>query len=246
MNQKYTSDKSEIRRFWGDVYDVAYKKIDKDWTLENLLQALIDLEDMFKLRRQLATEEMPLTDLKDKRVLEIGPGAGGHSALFAKYGAIMASLDITFERTQATQEKFNILGDMAEGCQALQGDAEQLPFEDAGFDVVYSNGVLHHTKDTEKSIGEVFRVLKPGGIAVVMLYCKSSWHYWFNMFFFVGLLKGKVFSSKNWLGHATEWVNRDTQPSVNPFTKCYTSRTLYNMFCSFEKMTVRKSSFFFI
>ena len=47
----------------------------------------------------MAVANMPLYDLSGKRVLEIRPQSGGHSALFAKYGAIVTSTDIAPERT---------------------------------------------------------------------------------------------------------------------------------------------------
>lgn len=50
------------------------------------------------------------------------------------------------------------------------GNAEALPFEDASLECVYSMGVLHHTPDTEQAIGEIHRVLEPGGTAYLFLY----------------------------------------------------------------------------
>ena len=117
---------------------------------------------------------------------------GGHSALFAKYGAIVKSVDLSLPRVRSTQKKFELLNKLTEGCHAIQSDAENLPFDDCSFDIVYSNGVLHHTEDTQGAISEVFRLLRPGGKAVIMLYCKSSWHHWVNMFFSL------VFSKENY------------------------------------------------
>jgi len=176
-----TATKDDIRQFWKSLYDSLYEDVDGTLTADQLFAGIGDLEDMFRLRGHMATVEMPLATLAGKRVLEVGPGAGGHSALFARHGAVMSSADITFDRARATQAKFQLMGGRATGCKAMQADAEALPLADDTFDIVYSNGVLHHTLDTARAIDEVYRVLKPGGQAVIMLYCKSSWHYWFNM-----------------------------------------------------------------
>ena len=240
-----TEEKQDIQVFWGALYDSLYGDSDKDITREQLLEALTALEDMFRLRDHLAAVEMPLESLDAKQVLEIGPGAGGHSALFARHGAKVTAIDITQVRAEATQAKFKVLGVEERGCRAMQGDAEKLPFADGSFDIVYSNGVLHHTIDTGKAVDEVWRVLKPGGRAVIMLYCKSSWHYWINMWFCVGVLKGRAFGDPDWLGRATEWGGKDRQSVENPITRCYTAGGIRRLFGGFEKLSLRKGEFYF-
>lgn len=237
--------KQEVQDFWGSLYDSLYDDVDSGLTRDQLFRGLDDLEDMFRLRGHMAVADMPAASLAGKRILEIGPGAGGHSALFARHGAIMASGDITFDRARATQAKFNLMADAAAGCQALQSDGENLPFADDTFDIVYSNGVLHHTPDTQKAIGEVRRVLKPGGRAVIMLYCKSSWHFWINMVLAVGILQGKIFSGRNWLGRATEWGGKNEQIIENPITRCYTAGGVQHLFRGFESVSMRKREFYF-
>ncbi len=239
------TDKSDVQNFWRALYKSVYVNVDANLSRETLLAALASLEDMFQWRRHMAVVEMPLAELRGQSVLEIGPGAGGHSALFAKHGARMTSVDITFDRARATQSKFDLLDDLAEGCGALQGDAEDLPFAEGTFDIVYSNGVLHHTHDTKRAMDEVFRVLKPGGQAVIMLYCKSSWHYWLNMFLCVGILQGRAFKDRNWLGKATEWGGRDKQTVENPVTRCYTKSGLDALFARFRRRQYRKAEFYF-
>ena len=235
--------KADIQNFWGTVYRTAYGESDATLNREILLCRLAELEDMFRLREHLAVVEMPVDALKGLRVLEVGPGAGGHSALFASRGAQMTSIDVTWDRAAATEQKFKLLnGDAGTGA-AGQGDAEALPFADDTFDIVYSNGVLHHTHDTHRAINEVYRVLRPGGRAVIMLYSKGSLNYWFTMWFCVGVLKGGLFRSPNWLGHASEWIGTARQTATNPITRCYTARELRRMFRKFNSVSLRKSEF---
>jgi len=239
------SEKQDIQKFWRSLYDSLYEDVDKTLTREQLVKSLDELDDMFRLRGHLAAVEMPLDQLTGKKVLEIGPGAGGHSALFAKYGAHVTSIDITFQRARSTSAKFELMDDLATDCGALQGDAENLPFLDETFDIVYSNGVLHHTSDTEAAMDEVYRVLKPGGRAAIMLYCKNSWHYWLNMFLCVGVLQGKAWGDKNWLGKATEWGGKNAQTVANPITRCYTNSGIRKIFSKFKGLTLRKGEFHF-
>ena len=237
--------KGDIQDFWKTVYKTAYTEHDSGLTRESLLEAIDQLEDMFRFREHMATVEMDLSALAGLNILEVGSGAGGHSAMFARNGARMTSCDITVERAAETRRKFDLLDDLAIGCTAMQADAENLPFPDGHFDIVYSNGVLHHTNDTDRAIAEVYRVLKPGGRAVIMLYCKDSFDYWFNYWFCRGLLCGAMFRSRNWLGHATEWIGHSDKTAVNPITRCYTSRQIRQMFSQFGNLGFRKSEFYF-
>jgi SAM-dependent methyltransferase len=63
----------------------------------------------------------------------------------------------------------------------IEGSVTALPVPEASFDLVYSNGVLHHVADTEQAIREIHRVLRPGGTALVMLYHRDSLNYRINI-----------------------------------------------------------------
>ncbi len=237
--------KDNIRHFWKTVYETAYTNFDSRLTPETLLEALDQTEDMFRFREHMAAVEMDLSAIAGLDVLEIGCGAGSHSAMFARHGANVTSCDITEVLVAETRRKFRLLGPLGAISRAVQADAESLPFADGSLDIVYSNGVLHHTLDTERAIGEVHRLVKPGGRAVIMLYCKSSFDYWFNYWFCRGILCGWLFRSRNWLGHVTEWIGSSEKTATNPITRCYTRGQIRRMFAAFEEVRMRKSEFYF-
>lgn len=93
-------------------------------------------------------------------VLEIGVGLGADHQQFAEAGAALSGIDLTERAVKHTRHRLAAFG--LESDLAV-GDAENLQFSDGSFDLVYSWGVLHHSPDTSKAIGEVWRVLKQGG-----------------------------------------------------------------------------------
>jgi len=230
--------KKNIRAWWGDLYKQLYAKNDADLTPEIYADQLEKLEDYFRVSDHLAVNEMPLKELAGKRVLEIGSGAGAHSALFKKHGADIISVDLTPERVMSTALKFALV----EGGngRAYQADGENLPFQDGQFDIVYSNGVLHHSENTEKCIAEVFRVLKPGGLAVLMLYSRHSANVWFNIFP-RGILTGTFFRfpQAEWMGLVTE--GKPSHGIVkNPITRVYSAEEIRTLLHSFNVLGMRK------
>jgi SAM-dependent methyltransferase len=108
---------------------------------------------------------------KDKKVLEIGVGLGADHQRFAEAGADLHGIDLTERAVEHTAQRLELFG---LSSRLAVGDAENLAFHDESFDWVYSWGVLHHSPDTPRAIQEVFRVLKKGGIAKVMIYHKWS------------------------------------------------------------------------
>ncbi len=239
-----TTDKSQedIQKFWGDLYKQLYEKQDKELTPSRLDYLLGELGKYEKANKHPIGNEIDLKNLEGKSVIEIGCGAGSHSCLFKKAGASVVSVDITPERVLATQARMGII-EIGNGI-AVQANAERLPFNDNEFDLVYSFGVLHHTTDTQAAVNEVYRILKPEGRAVIMLYSKSSSYYLINYFFWHGIVKGNIHKGKDWLGPVSEGKPEFDQVN-NPFTRVYTRGELKNMFRSFKNITIRKGAFSF-
>ena len=112
---------------------------------------------------------------RGKRVLEIGCGNGADGVMFASHGAHYTGVDLTPQAVDATRRHFTV--EKLDGQFRLE-NAERLSFADDSFDIVYSFGVLHHTKAPDRAVREAHRVLKPGGVALVMLYHRNSFNYY--------------------------------------------------------------------
>jgi SAM-dependent methyltransferase len=96
-----------------------------------------------------------------RRALELGCGTGIFLAKVARSGARVVGLDLTDELLAKARARLAGASNVA----LLRGNAESLPCPDGCFDVVYGSSVLHHL-DLERSLAEVFRVLRPGGSCV--------------------------------------------------------------------------------
>lgn len=132
------------------------------------------------------------TRFHGKKVLEVGVGAGTDFIQWARAGAVAHGIDLTEEAIQNVRERLEVYGLT---CAELRvADAENLPFDDGNFDLVYSWGVIHHTPDMAKALQEIIRVTKPGGCCKVMIYNRHSLRS-ISMYLKYGLLKGRPFRS---------------------------------------------------
>ncbi len=109
-----------------------------------------------------------------KRVLEIGVGAGSDFENWLKNGSAAVGIDLTTAAIDLTRERLLLKGYADSQFTLKVGDAENLDFDDNSFDLVYAYGVIHHSPDTEKCLQEMFRVLKRGGAAKIMVYSAFS------------------------------------------------------------------------
>ncbi len=127
------------------------------------------------------TSLLDQVELKGKKVLEIGPGQGADAQQIIQRGADYTGLDLTEESIRRVRTRFELLNLPYEELRVE--NAEELTSPDNSFDIVYSHGVMHHTPRIEKIIAHIYRCLKPGGQAVVMLYHKNSLNYHFSIRF---------------------------------------------------------------
>jgi ubiquinone/menaquinone biosynthesis C-methylase UbiE len=94
--------------------------------------------------------------------LEVGAGTGFFLLNLAQSGVAsrLSVTDISPGMVEAARRNAEGLG---LAVDARVADAEQLPFDDASFDLVVGHAVLHHLPDVEQALREVLRVLRPGG-----------------------------------------------------------------------------------
>jgi SAM-dependent methyltransferase len=99
-----------------------------------------------------------------ERVLDVGSGAGTDSLVAAQMVGPTGSvtgIDMTPEMLEKSRAAAAQMG--LGNVTFMEADAERLPFEDASFDVVISNGVIDLIPDKNAVFSEIFRVLVPGG-----------------------------------------------------------------------------------
>ena len=113
-----------------------------------------------------------------KDVLEAGCGIATDGLQFARAGARYTGIDLSPTAVDLARRRFEL--EEVEGS-FVQGSITELPFPDASFDLVYSHGVIHHDPQTERMVSELHRVLRPGGTALVMVYHRDSFNYWFTI-----------------------------------------------------------------
>ncbi len=99
-----------------------------------------------------------------EHVLDLGSGAGTDSLVAAQMvgpqGSVVG-IDMTPEMVAKARSSAAALG--LGNVEFVEGEAERLPFEDARFDVVISNGVIDLVPDKDLVFAELHRVLRPGG-----------------------------------------------------------------------------------
>ncbi|HEX8693061.1 MAG TPA: class I SAM-dependent methyltransferase [Longimicrobium sp.] len=104
---------------------------------------------------------VPDFEVSGARVLDIGCGDAGVLIAFAERGARCAGIELdekSLERGRVRAEEHGVEVDLRRGI------AEELPWPDGSFDLVILDNVLEHVTDRGKTLREIHRVLRPGGL----------------------------------------------------------------------------------
>lgn len=158
----------EIRRYWNDhIHDLELAKhpVGTRGFFHDLDEYRFD-----KLR--YLPKVVNFNAYAGKKLLEVGCGVGIDLVRFARGGAEVTGVDLAEQSIDLAKKYFaheGLTGDL------LLGNGEELRFEDNRFDVVYAHGVIQYTANAQKMVNELYRVVKPGGEVIMMVYNRNSW-----------------------------------------------------------------------
>jgi demethylmenaquinone methyltransferase/2-methoxy-6-polyprenyl-1,4-benzoquinol methylase len=130
------------------------------------------------------------------RALDLCCGTGDVSFALARAGARVTGLDFSEPMLQVARQRAEAKKS-EENPKFIRGDAQNLPFEDASFNVVTISYGLRNLSSWERGLDEMFRVLRPGGRLLVLDFGKPDnrflrWQYFFYLRWFVPVF-GRLF-----------------------------------------------------
>jgi len=225
--------KDEVQRQWDrDACGSHYVKEAEAGTLDFYLEA-----EKYRYGHYAPwmPEVMEFDKFAGKKVLEVGAGMGTDHAQFAKHGAITTDYDLSSGHLDHAKRNFELRGLKGE---FVHGDGEKMPFPDNTFDCVYSNGVIHHTPSTQTVIDGMYRVLKPGGRIIIMVYAEHSLHYYRNLVIEIGMDKHQLETRS--IGDIMSETVEISEHGSRPLVKVYTAKRLRQMFKHFDGVSICK------
>lgn len=208
--------KEQVRSFWNS-----------DPCGSRYLEGVEDFEAHARARYALEPHIREFANFAQSgglRVLEIGVGMGADYLEWLKAGARATGVDLSATSLERARRRCELAGFTPDLRPA---DAEQLPFPDNTFDVVYSYGVMHHSPNTAQCVREALRVLKPGGQARIMVYQHPS-------------LTGAMLWLRYGLFHGKSLRKTVYDHLESPGTKTYTEGEARALMEEFDKVTVRQ------
>jgi ubiquinone/menaquinone biosynthesis C-methylase UbiE len=186
-------------------------------------------------------EELDYAGAAGLDVLDVGCGQGIDVVRYARSGARATGVDLTPRHAELARA--HLAANELPGTVVL-GDAEELPFEDASFDRVSSNGVLHHTPDMDAALREARRVLRPGGEARIIVYNRASLHYWLNQVVLLGFVQRRLFAEGSMEGVLSSSVEYSSV-GARPLVRVYSPRQMRRLLreAGFEGVSTRVRHF---
>jgi ubiquinone/menaquinone biosynthesis C-methylase UbiE len=159
---------SVVERVTGEHYGRLFREFDAE---------AFASEPARLLKARLERNDVRLPDLAKARVLDAGCGGGRYSVAWHLLGAgDVLGVDLSepgIADAKARSEAMKLQGVRFDRC-----DVVELPLPDNSFNIVFSNGVLHHTRDWQTGIRNLVRVLEPGGLGWLYLIENPGGYFW--------------------------------------------------------------------
>ncbi|MCR9182905.1 MAG: bifunctional demethylmenaquinone methyltransferase/2-methoxy-6-polyprenyl-1,4-benzoquinol methylase UbiE [Flavobacteriaceae bacterium] len=106
--------------------------------------------------------------IRPESVLDIATGTGDLAISFAEHSiSKIVGFDLSEGMLEVARKKV-ATQNIADKIEFLQGDSEEMPFEDNSFDAITVAFGVRNFENLEKGLSEILRVLKPGGLFVVL------------------------------------------------------------------------------
>lgn len=129
------------------------------------------------LSTRLERNSISLPNLNNSIILDAGCGGGRYTIAWSLLGAKETiGLDISPIGIETARK--HVANSSINSVKFYEGNVLELPFENDTFDIVFSNGVLHHTIDWEKGVQELIRVMKPKGLGWLYLIERPGGIFW--------------------------------------------------------------------
>jgi SAM-dependent methyltransferase len=135
------------------------------------IRKLVALEDKhwwYRERRALLARELTALarrGVKPGRALDIGAAGGGNTRVLISHGWSATALEYGPEGAEVAHER---------GIPVLRADATTLPLADGSLDLVVAFDILEHLADDKAAASEIFRILRPGGTALIAVPCDMA------------------------------------------------------------------------
>jgi len=141
-----------------------------------LIQEILAPIEELHLRGRLATMELAKrVGLNESmRILDIGCGIGGSArTLASEFGCHVTGLDLCEEYCRAAEIINDRVG-LSNKIEIRQGNALNMPFDNAIFDTVFIQHVLMNIENKERLLSQIYRVLRPKGRLALNTICAGS------------------------------------------------------------------------
>ncbi len=186
--------------------------------LNHILTLNIDKKWRKEIVRYISGKKIPYSN-----ILDVASGTGDLSAELLKLNALnVTAVDISKKMLDIQREKIS-----SDKLTLIQADASRMPFEDNWFDIVTIGFGARNFEDLDSSFKEISRVMKPGGMLVIL------------EMFRTGGLKRKVFNL--YFGSIMPYIGNKI--SGSNFAYSYLFRSVDNFFSAGEFITALSDKF---